>query len=577
MAINWNWNREQFKAPDNKLLNSSLEKLFGAAGDVKSSYRADGMLEKWRQQNGMQTPQPTGMLDRALNSLFGKKEEQPQSNGMLQKWMNGELQPPQNSGRLQKWIDGQNTPSTATGEATPLAASLLRKFEGFRDTPYWDVNAHRTGYGSDTVTLGDGSVQKVSPGMKINREDAERDLDRRISTEFMPKAAQQVGQAWGSLSPNAQAALTSVAYNYGSLPNSVVQAAQTGDLNVLSQSVLALSSHNGGVNAGRRQQEAAIIAGQADLPASPQGASYQPSGAPAAPQQMATSPEQQALIMDMLRSDGIPPEMKRYVAQFLPQAPTAQKMPNSVQEYEYARQQGFNGSYMDFQQIQGQSRATNINMKNEGNIPPGYRAIRDQNGMVQQLEPIPGSPAAMEAAEARDKELLRNQKSAQTADIVVQDIDKAMDILDKGWFTTGLGAYATTDIPGSSAHDLSSLVDTIEANVTFDTLQNMRAASPTGGALGQVSDNENRLLGAAMGSLQQSQSKEQFKQNLKRVRKIYLDIIHGPGNRPQSLSQSPSPSQPQPNQGNIQPGFIRNGFKFIGGNPNDPKSWERIR
>lgn len=142
------------------------------------------------------------------------------------------------------------------------APALLRTFEGFSSTPYWDVNAHRVGYGSDTVTRADGSVVKVTPGMTVTREDAERDLTRRAA-EFEGVALRQVGpDAWNALPPEARAALTSTTYNYGSLPSTVVAAVKTGDLAAVSQAVLDLSSHNGGVNANRRAKEAAIIAGQ---------------------------------------------------------------------------------------------------------------------------------------------------------------------------------------------------------------------------------------------------------------------------------------------------------------------------
>lgn len=153
-----------------------------------------------------------------------------------------------------------------TGAATPAAAAIIKGFEGYRSSPYWDVNALRTGYGSDTVTKPDGSVTSVAQGTQINRDDAERDLQRRISTEFMPKAASAVGaERWAMLPPNAQAALTSVAYNYGSLPRSVAAAAQTGDVNAIAQAVEGLSGHNGGINAERRQKEAAIIRGGAPV------------------------------------------------------------------------------------------------------------------------------------------------------------------------------------------------------------------------------------------------------------------------------------------------------------------------
>lgn len=148
------------------------------------------------------------------------------------------------------------------GGGTPDVLGLIREFEGFRDTPYWDVNAQRTGYGSDTVTLADGSVVPVTPGMKITRDDAERDLRRRVEQEFMPRAISAVGQdVWGSLSEPQRAALTSITYNYGSLPQTVARAVSSGDIGAATNAIAALGAHNDGVNAKRRQREAAIFGG----------------------------------------------------------------------------------------------------------------------------------------------------------------------------------------------------------------------------------------------------------------------------------------------------------------------------
>lgn len=142
----------------------------------------------------------------------------------------------------------------AARSATP--ESLLRKFEGFREGAYWDVNAHRAGYGSDTVTRADGTVEKVTPQTKVTREDAERDLARRAK-EFAGTAEGQVGaDRWAALPDNARAALTSVAYNYGSLPKTVVAAVQSGDTNQIASAVQALPA-----NPDRRRQEAEIIRG----------------------------------------------------------------------------------------------------------------------------------------------------------------------------------------------------------------------------------------------------------------------------------------------------------------------------
>lgn len=151
------------------------------------------------------------------------------------------------------------TPTAAAaapgGNSVDIAAGLLRNFEGYRSTPYWDVNAYRTGYGSDTTTdPATGAVSRVTPGMAINREMAEADLYRRIP-EYQQTIQGQVGaDAWTALNPQTQGALTSVAYNYGSLPRSVVGPVQSGNYGQIADAVGGLSA-----NPARRAEEAALI------------------------------------------------------------------------------------------------------------------------------------------------------------------------------------------------------------------------------------------------------------------------------------------------------------------------------
>jgi GH24 family phage-related lysozyme (muramidase) len=164
---------------------------------------------------------------------------------------------------------GGFTGAGAAGGDDPTLG-LIREFEGFRDTPYWDVNAHRTGYGSDTVTMADGSVVPVKEGMKITREDAERDLSRRVSGEFQPMVMKAVGdQAWSALGPQQRAALTSIAYNYGRLPQEVADAVRSGDLNAGASAIRSLGRHNNGINLKRRTREAEIFASGAAPAAAP--------------------------------------------------------------------------------------------------------------------------------------------------------------------------------------------------------------------------------------------------------------------------------------------------------------------
>lgn len=144
------------------------------------------------------------------------------------------------------------------------ATNLIKGFEGFRETAYWDKNAYRAGYGSDTVTdPTTGRVSRVTSTTKVTRAQADADLKRRLEKEFLPKVMRSVGDAWSKLDADAQAALLSVTYNYGSLPKDVAAAAKTGDRAAIAAAVKNLRSHNGGVNANRRTAEANLIAGGA--------------------------------------------------------------------------------------------------------------------------------------------------------------------------------------------------------------------------------------------------------------------------------------------------------------------------
>lgn len=148
--------------------------------------------------------------------------------------------------------------SIATGKPVK-AMDLIREKEGFRSKPYWDDNAYRAGYGSDTYTTADGKVHKVTEDSVVSRADAERDLERR-SREFEQTAISNVGKkAWDALPENARSALTSIAYNYGEIPSRIRDAVKSGNLEEIAQGILSLAGDNGGVNEARRKAEAAIV------------------------------------------------------------------------------------------------------------------------------------------------------------------------------------------------------------------------------------------------------------------------------------------------------------------------------
>ena len=147
------------------------------------------------------------------------------------------------------------------GAITGGAIDTIKQFEGFRSTPYWDVNAYRAGFGSDTVTLADGSVQKVVQGMTVSLADANRDLVRRVGEFQQGVIADIGGERFDSFTTEQQAALTSIAYNYGSLPDRIVEAVRSGTAADIGNAIGGLAGDNNGINADRRRKEASAFGG----------------------------------------------------------------------------------------------------------------------------------------------------------------------------------------------------------------------------------------------------------------------------------------------------------------------------
>lgn len=133
---------------------------------------------------------------------------------------------------------------------------ILKKFEGFSATAYWDVNAYRIGYGSDTITSSNGTFRKVKSNDRITKQQADLDLARRIP-QFEAIIIRQVGiDAWNKLPDQAKAGLISFAYNYGSIAKkSLREAIKTGNLNTIANTLIE-STLNDNQKLSKKTQEA---------------------------------------------------------------------------------------------------------------------------------------------------------------------------------------------------------------------------------------------------------------------------------------------------------------------------------
>jgi hypothetical protein len=137
--------------------------------------------------------------------------------------------------------------------------------------------------------------------------------------------------------------------------------------------------------------------------------------------------------------------------------------------------------------------------------------------------------------EARQTKL---QNSVDVADNALQLVKDAK-ALTTG-LTTGLTGALGGVIPGTSPYVLQSKIDTIKAQLGFGQLQAMRDASPTGGALGQVSNQEIKYLQSAIANLDRGLPPAELKKNLDNIEKHYTKW------REAAMGKLESKAQPSP-------------------------------
>jgi hypothetical protein len=171
-------------------------------------------------------------------------------------------------------------------------------------------------------------------------------------------------------------------------------------------------------------------------------------------------------------------------------------------------------------------------------LDTGYDYARDEKGLVKLTDgkptvaALPGSKAEEAHVEAQQKKVdLKMQAAGALASVTnaVTQTEKAMDeAILPGAVGLGSKAYMKTigQLGGTAGNVIRDNIDTIKANATFDKLAQMRQASPTGAALGSVSDFENRLLGATTATLSPNLPADQLRENMYRVQATMELLAH---------------------------------------------------
>lgn len=146
------------------------------------------------------------------------------------------------------------------------------------------------------------------------------------------------------------------------------------------------------------------------------------------------------------------------------------------------------------------------------------------------------SKGYVDASETAAADEAKRSYTKSQADEALTNIDIALGILEGtagGTVNTAgssFGRAVGQFVPGSDTRNLNATLDTIKALVGFDALQKMREASPTGGALGQITERELAFLQSVQGSLNVTQGTEQLKATIQRIRKSFqtLQIVNSP-------------------------------------------------
>lgn len=190
------------------------------------------------------------------------------------------------------------------------------------------------------------------------------------------------------------------------------------------------------------------------------------------------------------------------------------------------------------------SRETTV----QGKTPAGYRATQDGN-----LQAIPGGPADLKMQGAFNQDTAMLSGSTNSMDRLAT---AANELLNHPGLKGIYGMRGVVpNIPGTEAADAAALLNTLKSQVGFGVLQDMRNNSKTGGALGAVSDAENKMLQSNLAALEKAQSVEQATKSLQKIISYTDDaksrlssaynLKHGNQSYGQNAQQPTQPKAPQ--------------------------------
>lgn len=140
------------------------------------------------------------------------------------------------------------------------------------------------------------------------------------------------------------------------------------------------------------------------------------------------------------------------------------------------------------------------------------------------IKVVPGSKLALDREAERQTIKAQEEQALANSEVVLKNIERAKEALG-GFRTEGITGYLMSGVPGSNSFTAESAIETVKSIAGFDKLMDMKRASKTGGALGNVSEKELAGLQASLGNLRAGMSDAERINVLNDIEKRYLDIL----------------------------------------------------
>lgn len=245
------------------------------------------------------------------------------------------------------------------------------------------------------------------------------------------------------------------------------------------------------------------------------------------------TPQQRAILAQM------PPQAAQQVISSVLFAPKPQpKITDDMAEYQAAIAQGFQGSLQDWILAQRKAGAST----NTVNFPdqqidfgqPGEGLVWQRNQETGEIMldergapiaiPYQGGKAFI-TAEAAERAGDAKTQNALTATSIVTTAAQRARAAAEDRVLTGIAGAAASYNPGTDNAEVYRQVDVLKSTAKVENLNAMRAASPTGGALGGVTEGELKMLADKSGAL--DPASPNFQRDLDDYELTLLRVVHG--------------------------------------------------